>query len=60
MLHTTTNDELMERLNALESKVDDINELLTQLAGAWFFIKLVASVALGVALIFNNVKDWFK
>ena len=47
------NGEILHRLDAIEMKLD-------QAAGAWWFIKLFASVAVGIVVTWNVVQGWFK
>jgi tetrahydromethanopterin S-methyltransferase subunit G len=55
-----TNQELMERLNILENKVDVIFNKLDQATGAWTFIKIMGSIALGLAVMYNALASYFK
>lgn len=55
-----TNEELMTRLTRLENKVDDLSNIMKQAAGAWFFVKLMASVAVGIAIVFGTIQGWMK
>lgn len=45
------NTEVLKRLEAIEGRLD-------QAAGAWWSIKLICSVVLGIALFWNNVHGW--
>lgn len=56
-----TNSDLLERIEQLETKMDHITYLLEQASGAWFFVKLMSGIALGVAVLWHNlVKDWWQ
>lgn len=59
-MEPTTNGDLMERLNALEEKVDAIYSKLDQAAGAWTFVKIISSVILGFVVLYNGMHSWFK
>lgn len=48
-----TNADLLRRLEAIEEKLD-------QAAGAWWFVKLFASCAVGTALLWNTIHGWFR
>lgn len=56
----TSNDDLMDRLDLLEEKVDKLTARMEQANGAWLFIKLLGSFALGIVLLWNGVHGWFK
>lgn len=67
----TTNKDLLDRLNALEVKmdrdntqleikVDRINIRMEQAMGAWFFIKILGSVAIGMTILWNAAREFFK
>lgn len=60
MTEQTTNTDLLIKINALEEKVDRISSIMEQAMGAWFFIKLMGSIAIGLAVLWSGVKDWFK
>lgn len=60
MSDQTTNTDLLLKINALEAKVDKITTTMEQAMGAWFFVKLMASVAIGFAIVWNVVKEYFK
>lgn len=50
----------MRRLEDLEHKVDTLCNKMEQANGAWFFIKLMASVGLGLVVLYNGIHSWFK
>lgn len=56
----TTNDELMARINVLEAKVDVLASHMDQAMGAWLFVKILASCAIGFTVILGFIKDWVK
>lgn len=56
----TSNDDLMDRLDTLERKVDMICGKLEQANGMWFLVKLMGCMAVGVAAIFTAFHAWFK
>lgn len=60
IINAVTNDDLAQRLDQLEAKMDSINTRMEQAMGAWFFIKILCSFALGLAVIGNIIKEWFK
>lgn len=55
-----TNADLMKRLVLLEDKMDTINQRMDQASGAWMFLKILASIALGVAVLWNAFAAYFK
>lgn len=56
----TSNDDLMERLTMLEDKVDRLTARMEQANGAWFFIKIMGSIAVGIVVVWNGIQGWFK
>jgi hypothetical protein len=50
-----TNRMLLARLVLLEEKMDAINERLNQASGAWMFIKILGSMAAGLAIIYQAI-----
>lgn len=67
----TTNKDLLDRINSLEAKMDRdnsklegqmdrINVRMEQAMGAWLFIKIMGSVAIGFTILWNFFKDWFR
>lgn len=56
----TTNEDLSDRLEQLESKVDAIYSKLDQAAGAWTFVKILCSLAAGLIVAWNTLHGWFK
>lgn len=54
----TTNDELMARIQLLDAKVNILSTRMEQAMGAWFFIKLLASCAIGLTVLLSAVKAW--
>lgn len=56
----TTNEDLLKRINMLELKVDLITVRMEQAMGAWFFVKIMGSVAIGITVLWNAVREWFK
>lgn len=55
-----TNQDLYERMNALEAKVDALSRMMEQATGAWTFIKIVGSIAFGIAVIWNSISNYLK
>jgi tetrahydromethanopterin S-methyltransferase subunit G len=55
-----TNQDLYERMNELENKVDIICAKMEQATGAWTFIKILCSVAFGIAVIWNSISTYMK
>lgn len=66
----TTNRDLLNKINALEAKVDrdntrlevkvdQINIRMEQALGVWLFLKILGSVAIGATILWNATKDWF-
>lgn len=60
IINTVTNDDLAERLDQLETKMDRISNIMEQAMGAWFFVKLLCSFAIGAAMLSGLLRDWFK
>lgn len=56
----TTNEDLMKRIDMLERKVDRITIRMEQAMGAWFFVKIMGSVAIGLTVLWNAAREWFK
>lgn len=56
----TTNDELATRLDILEAKVDRLTALMEQASGAWFFIKIISSLLIGLTVLYNAFNGLFK
>ena len=54
-----TNKMLMTRLDSLESKVDVLHDTMTGIIGAYAFIKVLASLAVGLTIIWTGMKGWF-
>lgn len=54
-----TNQDLLERIDALECKVDSIMSKLDQAAGAWLFVKWMGSIALGLAIFSDAINKWW-
>lgn len=57
-MDTPTNSDIVARLDELEAKVDHICALMEQANGAWFFVKLCSTIALGIAVIYNAIHSW--
>jgi hypothetical protein len=55
-----TNGELLDRIERLEVKMDRMGAMLEQANGAWFFIKLISSIAIGFAVLWNEMHGWFR
>jgi hypothetical protein len=55
-----SNQELLERIEQLEVKMDRLTSMMEQASGAWFFVKLVASVVMGIAVAWNSLQGWFQ
>lgn len=55
-----TNADLMERLDILERKTDIIFIRMEQATGAWTFVKILGSIVLGMAVLWNTVASFFK
>lgn len=54
------NDEVEARLAALEKKVDILIATMERALGAWVFIKIMASLSVGLAIISTAVHDFFS
>lgn len=52
-------NRISERLDALEKKVDKIILHMERAAGAWWFMKLMSTVAIGIATLFAFLHDKF-
>lgn len=44
----------------LEVKVDKLTAKMEQANGAWFFIKVMASVSFSAIMIWNVMREWAK
>ncbi len=55
---TITNQMLLTRLIALEIKMDTMHDNVTQILGAWAFIRILGSVAVGIAIMWTAFKGW--
>lgn len=56
----TEEHKLIERIDSLEAKVDQILAKMEQAQGAWLFIKWVGGIAVGLAVIINATKEWIS
>lgn len=56
----TTNEELASQIKILEAKVDMMASRMDQAMGAWFFVKLMASIAFGCVMAWSTLKSWFS
>ena len=59
-METPTNLDLLKRIDELEAKMDRIVLKLEQANGAWLFVKILGSVALGGAVLWNAIKDLLR
>lgn len=57
---TVTNRDLYERMQKLEVKMDSMTRMMEQMTGAWTLVKIMASVAVGAAVFWNTVVNFFK
>jgi hypothetical protein len=55
-----TNQDLLERMQEMESKIEKICTHLDQAMGAWFFVKILGSVAIGATILYNAIHGWIK
>ena len=55
-----TNKDLMERMEAMEKKMDSISQKMEQATGAWLFIKIIGSITIGMAVIWNAAANYFR
>lgn len=55
-----SNEDLMDRINTLEDKVDMLCATMEQANGAWTFLKWVSTIALGLVVMWNGIAGWFK
>lgn len=55
-----TNSDLYDRLNVLEHKMNILMQKMEQATGAWTFIKILGSLALGIAVIWNSIASYLK
>lgn len=55
-----TNKEIMARMDLLEGKLDNVILKLNQAMGAWMFVKVLCSVAFGIAVIYNSLQNYLK
>ena len=54
-----TNRDLLDRIDALEMKVDGILTKLDQVSGVWIFVKWVGGILMGVAVMYNSFHEWW-
>lgn len=53
-------ENMEERLKNIEDELKAINATLNQVAGVWFFLKLVGSIGLGAAVLYNGLHSFFS
>lgn len=56
----TTNEDIMDRLDMMERKVDKICAKMEQANGAWTLLKWLGTLACGSVVFYNSVRDWFR
>ena len=58
--HPVTNQDILERMEKMEIKMDHISQKMEQAAGAWLFIKIIGSIVIGMAVIWNAAANYFR
>ena len=58
--HHVTNKDILDRMEAMEKKMDSISQKMEQATGAWLFIKIIGSIAIGMAVIWNAAANYFR
>ena len=58
--HFVSNLDLLERMEKMEIKMDNITQRLEQATGAWLFIKIMGSIIIGCTVIWNAASHYFK
>ncbi len=54
-----TNQDLLARIDALETKVDMVLQKMSEAKGAWLFAKWLGGIVLTLIAFSDNIRAWW-